>query len=191
LEWLKKGSKVIALKCCLVNFLIGTKYKDKTWCDMVAMDAYHLLLRRPWQYDQNVHHDGRKNTYNFLVDNVNITLLPNLKDVHNPSKEMGQTFLAKREFIREMPGTNQVSSLHGKECNPTKIVPEAVTGFLKEFADVFPKDLQEELLPLNDIQHQIDWLMVLVFLTDHTTTCPKLDFGPIMEDVSTRAWLGF
>jgi hypothetical protein len=48
LEWLKKGNKVIVSKRCLVNFSIGTKYKDKTWCDVVAMDACHLLLGRPW-----------------------------------------------------------------------------------------------------------------------------------------------
>jgi hypothetical protein len=27
------------------------------------MDVYHLLLGRPWKYDINVIHDGRKNTY--------------------------------------------------------------------------------------------------------------------------------
>jgi hypothetical protein len=30
LEWLKKGNEVIVSKCCLINFSIGTKYKDKT-----------------------------------------------------------------------------------------------------------------------------------------------------------------
>jgi hypothetical protein len=39
LEWLKKGNEVIVSKCYLVNFSIGIKYKDKTWCNMVAMDA--------------------------------------------------------------------------------------------------------------------------------------------------------
>jgi hypothetical protein len=29
LEWLKKGNEVIVSKCCLVNFSIGNKYKDK------------------------------------------------------------------------------------------------------------------------------------------------------------------
>jgi hypothetical protein len=140
LEWLKKGNEVIVSKCCLVNFSIGTKYKDKTWCDMVAMDTCHLLLERPWQYDGNVQHDGRKNTYSFLVDNVKITLLPNLRDVYKPLKEVGHTFLAKREFISEMPNTDQVSLLYDKECNPTEIVPDAVTGFLEEFDDVFPKE---------------------------------------------------
>jgi hypothetical protein len=58
LELLKKGNEVIVSKRCLINFSIGIKYKDKTWCDMVAMDACHLLLGRPWQYDRNAHHDG-------------------------------------------------------------------------------------------------------------------------------------
>ena len=46
LEWLKKGIKVIVSKSCFVSFSIGTKYKDKAWCDVVAMDACHLLLGR-------------------------------------------------------------------------------------------------------------------------------------------------
>jgi hypothetical protein len=51
---------------------------------------------------------------------------------------------------------NQVYLLYSKECNPTEIVPEVITGLLEEFADVFPKDLPKELLPFCDIQHQID-----------------------------------
>jgi hypothetical protein len=66
LEWLKKGNEVIVSKRCLVSFSIGSRYKDKMWCDVVAMDACHLLLGRPWQYDRGAHHDGRKNTYSFM-----------------------------------------------------------------------------------------------------------------------------
>jgi hypothetical protein len=131
LEWLKKGNEVIFSKRCLINFSIGTKYKDKTWCDVAAMDACHLLLGRLWQYDRNIHHDGRKNTYNLLVDNVKITLLPNLGDVHKSPKEVGHTLLTKQEFIREMPDIDRVSPLDGKECNPTEIVLEIVTGIFR------------------------------------------------------------
>ena len=56
LKWLKKGTKKIVSKCCLVSFSIRSKYKGKAWCDVVAMDACHLL-GRPWQYDQSAHHD--------------------------------------------------------------------------------------------------------------------------------------
>ena len=48
LGWLKKGGKVKVTKRCLVSFLVGQKYKDQVWCDVVAMDTCHLLLGRPW-----------------------------------------------------------------------------------------------------------------------------------------------
>ena len=51
LEWFKKGNEVIVSKRCLVSFSIGNRYKDKMWCDVVAMDVCQLLLGRPWQYD--------------------------------------------------------------------------------------------------------------------------------------------
>ena len=61
LSWLKKGSEVTVDKRCLVSFSIGRKYFDNAWCDVVSMDACHLLLGRPWQYDRSVVHDGRQN----------------------------------------------------------------------------------------------------------------------------------
>ena len=57
-------------------FSVGKKYKDSVWCDVVAMDAFHLLLGRPWQYDREVSHNGRTNTYSFLFEGVKIILIP-------------------------------------------------------------------------------------------------------------------
>jgi hypothetical protein len=102
---------------------------------VVAIDACHLLLGRPWQYDRNVHHNGRKNTYSFLEDNVKLTFLPNPGDVYKPKKKVGQTLLAKREFIREIPDADQVSPLYGKECNPMEMVPEAITSSFRGITD--------------------------------------------------------
>ena len=76
LAWLKKGGEVSVSKRALVSFSIGLKYKDDVWCDVVAMDAFHLLLGRPWQYDRNVDHNGRTNTYSFVFGGVKIVLLP-------------------------------------------------------------------------------------------------------------------
>ncbi|GKB63485.1 putative reverse transcriptase domain-containing protein [Tanacetum coccineum] len=44
LQWLKKGGKVTISKRVLTAFFMGTTYKDSVWCDVVPMDAYHLLL---------------------------------------------------------------------------------------------------------------------------------------------------
>ena len=51
LAWLKKGGEVIVSKRALVTFSIGSKYKDRVWCDVVTMDICHMLLGRLWQYD--------------------------------------------------------------------------------------------------------------------------------------------
>lgn len=62
ISWLKKDHSVLADKSCLVAFKIGP-YVDEVLCDVVLMDAWHFLLGRLWQYDQNVVHQGRENTY--------------------------------------------------------------------------------------------------------------------------------
>ena len=47
-----------------MNFSVGD-YKDTIICDVLPMDACHLLLGRPWQYDHHATHEGRSNTYSF------------------------------------------------------------------------------------------------------------------------------
>ena len=61
-------------KRALVPFFIGKKYKDVIWCDVVVMDAFHFLLGRLWQYDKDVIHNGRTNTYSFVFDGIKIML---------------------------------------------------------------------------------------------------------------------
>lgn len=63
-------------KRCLIQFSIGKIYSDEVLCDVIPMDACHLLLGRPWQYDRRVIHDGYKNTYSFVKDGVKVVLGP-------------------------------------------------------------------------------------------------------------------
>ncbi|GJX07267.1 RNA-directed DNA polymerase [Tanacetum coccineum] len=76
LTWIKKGNTFKVSKRCLVQFSIGKKYKDEVWCEVIPMDAAHILLGRPWQFDRKTKHDGFQNTYSFKKDGVNITLVP-------------------------------------------------------------------------------------------------------------------
>jgi hypothetical protein len=212
LKWLKKGNEVIVSKRCLVNFSIGTKYKDRTWCDVVAMDACHLLLGRLWQYDRNVHHDGRKNTYSFLVDNVKLTLLPNPGDIHKPPKEVSQILLAKREFIREMPDTDpnrphyrmspkkheelqrQVEKSLAKGHIWESLGPYTVLALLTPKNDeTWRMCVDSHTINKNKVRYKfpISRLDDLLDQLNGATVFSKLDFGPIMEDVSMRAQGGF
>lgn len=58
LTWLKRGNVVKVKHKCLVQFSIGTRYADEVWCEVIPMDAFHVLLGRPWQFDRRVIHDG-------------------------------------------------------------------------------------------------------------------------------------
>jgi hypothetical protein len=60
-SWLQKGHQVMDTKQCLVEFKIGG-YRNEILCHVIPMDVCHILLGRPWQFDKNVIHDGRKNT---------------------------------------------------------------------------------------------------------------------------------
>ena len=53
-----------------------SKYEDEVVCDVVPMQASHLILGRPWQYDKAVHLDGRTNKYSFMHGDKKITLVP-------------------------------------------------------------------------------------------------------------------
>jgi hypothetical protein len=74
-SWLQKGHQVMVTKQCLVEFKIGG-YRDEIMCDVIPMDVCHILLGRPWQFDRNFIHDGRKNTYTLEKNGRTPMLLP-------------------------------------------------------------------------------------------------------------------
>ncbi|GJW84127.1 putative nucleotidyltransferase, ribonuclease H [Tanacetum coccineum] len=154
LQWLKKGGEVTISKRVLVAFSVGTTYKDNVWCDVVPMNACHLLLGRPWEYDRNTTHNGRANTYSFLFDGVKITLMPN-KPKELVNKATG-TLLTLTQFQDELEMGDDVFVLIGKEVAKDSEILEAITPLLEEFSDVFPDELRDGLPPLRDIQHHID-----------------------------------
>ena len=75
LQWLNDSGEVRVNKQVLISFSIG-KYKDEVLCDVVPMQAGHLLLGRPWQFDRKVKHDGFTNKYSFVHYQRNVTLVP-------------------------------------------------------------------------------------------------------------------
>ena len=67
------------------------------------MDACHLLLGRPWQYDRSVSYNGRKNTYVFNKDGHKIVLDPMKPMLYlSPSKEDNNILLSKGELEKEV-----------------------------------------------------------------------------------------
>ncbi|KAK2992615.1 hypothetical protein RJ640_015971 [Escallonia rubra] len=99
--WIQVAGEIRVTKRCRISFTIG-KYKDEVLCDVVEMDACHLLLGRPWQFNMDAVHKGRENTYSFCKNGMRIVLAP-LKPEEKPQSTLtrGNTLvvLEKREVF--------------------------------------------------------------------------------------------
>ena len=75
LQWLRPNDEVAALRQAFISFLIGP-YHGEVICDVLPMDACHLLLERPWLYDNDIIYDGYANTYSLNHNVKNPTSAP-------------------------------------------------------------------------------------------------------------------
>ena len=62
IAWSKKGGEV--------EVVYRKNYSDNVLCDVVEMEACHLLLGRLWQFDNKIVHHGKKNAYAFYKNGL-------------------------------------------------------------------------------------------------------------------------
>ncbi|PKI37874.1 hypothetical protein CRG98_041735 [Punica granatum] len=120
------------------------------------MDACHLLLGRPWQYDRRVIHDGRTNSYSFILENMKIVLVSSRETEKLTSMGRETKLLSLARFKEEVDESQLVYVLIGKEVAAEVSIPTATAPVIVEFVDIFPDEFPESLPPLRDIQHRID-----------------------------------
>jgi hypothetical protein len=87
-SWLQKGQQVTVTEQCLLSFQIGS-FNEQVLCDVIEMDACHVLLGRPWMFDRKVFHDGRENSYEFFKDGQCYKLVPMLEKVMDNNNNKG------------------------------------------------------------------------------------------------------
>jgi len=88
LQWLSVEGEIMVNKQVLITFVIE-KYKDEILCDVVPMEATHILLGRPWQYDRQVLHDSLTNKMTFTFQGHKVILKPlSPKEVHEDQFKM-------------------------------------------------------------------------------------------------------
>ncbi|GKA47053.1 hypothetical protein Tco_0739936 [Tanacetum coccineum] len=144
------GNIVKVNKRCLLKFSIGKKYKDEVWYEVIPMDAAHILLGRPWQFDRKIKHDRFQNIYIFKKDDVNITLVP--FDSRQTQAEGSNLFMKKTDFEGLVKTSPYVFTFVVVEEN--EIISEAplpVQPLHKEFADVILEDIPPGLPNMRDI----------------------------------------
>jgi len=65
LHWLNEDGDFKVRHQVEIKFSIG-KFKDKVLCDVIPMEACHILLGRPWQFDRKTIHNGHTNEISLL-----------------------------------------------------------------------------------------------------------------------------
>ncbi|XP_019267098.1 PREDICTED: uncharacterized protein LOC109244455 [Nicotiana attenuata] len=105
LQWLNDSGELKVNKQCMISFNVG-RYVDDVLCDVVPMQACHILLGHSWQYDRNVFHDGRKNRYSLELNGKKYTLAPLspsqvFEDQKRLREIMGKQRAGKKMSLRE------------------------------------------------------------------------------------------
>jgi hypothetical protein len=100
-SWLHKGHQVMVSQQFKFEFKIGG-YKDEILCDVTPMDVCHIFLGRPWKFDRNFIHDGRRNTYTLEKNGRTHMLFP--IEEKEPKKEASSSILlmSGKELLNEV-----------------------------------------------------------------------------------------
>ncbi|XP_016489856.2 uncharacterized protein LOC107809704 [Nicotiana tabacum] len=162
MRWLDEGRNVQVNKRCLIPFSIGKNYQDKVWCDVMPMDACHLLLGRPWEYGRRAIHDGFKNTYSFVKDGKKIKLLPMNPEDLKSNPKMKETYITRAKVEEHLKEGEEVLIVVPKEVQSItkkeslEVNDPRLQAILDEFHDIVSDTTPSSLPPMSSIQHQID-----------------------------------
>ncbi|GJR50543.1 gag-pol polyprotein [Tanacetum coccineum] len=157
IQWLNQGKGIRVSHRVLLSFSIGKSYNDELWCDVIPMDACHVLLGRPWQFDRRAIHDGYRNTYSFTHNNRRIVLTPLTPSTAlQTSTTTLSTLLQSEHHEYESFKEFVLLGLDDDENPPQPILSPLVQSLLKSYSQVFPTEIPPGLPPKRSIQHKID-----------------------------------
>jgi hypothetical protein len=151
-------------KQCLVEFKIGG-YRDEILCDVIPMDVCHIFLGRPWHFDRNVIHDGRKNTYTLEKNGRTHMLLP---IEENNMKEEAITsilLMSGKELLKEVKKGQEMQFVVVRKprfvLTSTLMddLPEEIWELLDNFADIVVDELPNSFPTIRSISHHINLIL--------------------------------
>jgi hypothetical protein len=126
------------------------------------MDVYHLLLGRPWQYERNVIHDGKMNTYTLEKNGRTHMLLP-IKDKEvKPEVSNTVLLMSGKELLMEVKKKEDPQFFVVRKprfvLTSTRVddFPGEIQELLEEFVDIVVDELPRSLPPIRSMSHHID-----------------------------------
>ncbi|KAK8918702.1 hypothetical protein KSP39_PZI020996 [Platanthera zijinensis] len=137
------------------------KYKDRIICGVVDMDACHVLLGRPWQFDLEVTHNGKDNVYAFSKHGRAFVLHPFAEGMPKPilSEAVTPMMCTYGEFWATVQRSKVIFAIVRREVDLREASPNRhLQALLAEFSSIMPDELPSRLPSLRDVQHQIDFV---------------------------------
>ncbi|GJV70581.1 transposon ty3-I gag-pol polyprotein, partial [Tanacetum coccineum] len=139
--WIKKGPTLKVTEICKVPLVIGKNYSELVTCDVVDMEACHVLFGRPWQHDVDATHKGVVSPKTKLKNKTLVALVASPKEFQAERKETGVSYALIVKGVKDVM---------------ENLISAVVKPLLPEFSKIVADDTPDALPPLRNIQHQID-----------------------------------
>ena len=164
IDWIHKGNDVQNDEVCRVSFSIGRTYVDDVLCEVVEMDTCHMILGRPWQFNNGATHKSRDNVYIFKKDGRRIVLKPLTENEPYKIKTTEKKELlvinnnALTENLKQSEEVCDLVVTEKEEPPSTEIPPKVQTLDMHEMHDgdmIVKMDNMHDILKVveSDIQH--------------------------------------
>jgi hypothetical protein len=145
-EWLNSCGVLKVTHKVRVPFTVDA-YVDEVECDVLPLELCGVLLGRLWQYDRNVTHAGRANTYSFVHDGKQRTLKPMQDDQIKSAVEL----VVHKEKLRKAKPKSGLTTPQHEEHDAKSVSGDTVSA--KPVDDkpvVLVSDKTVEVKPLID-----------------------------------------
>jgi hypothetical protein len=167
-----------------LNFAIGP-YHDVVECDVVPMQACHILLGRPWQFDKDSMHHDRLNQYSFLHHDKQTVLHPMSPEaiMHNDVVAAWKTKSHDHaEIANHIPAKDGVKH---ERTHTNSIATKKSEITLKGGCLLSTKSEVNELLASNSVSYALICKDALISLHDLQQSLPPIvvDILPEYADV--------
>ena len=139
---------------CHVPISIDKFYQDSVACDVVDVDAFHILLGRPWQHDIDATHRGKEDIYVFPWKGKRVSMRP-ISPAPKATKEEEPKYIFicnQGESSMESKKTKQGFDLLVKKVTPPAEIHQKVEQSLEVSKGVIHDELPEGLPPMKNIQ---------------------------------------
>ena len=114
MQWLNNSGTVKVSAMIRLSFSIGD-YHGEVDCDIVPMQACHLLLGRPWQFDVDSVHFGRSNKHTFIHNDKKVVLIPlSPEEIHASDMARKKREESDKRKLSEISNTSK-----GESSNPS------------------------------------------------------------------------